>query len=182
MVKTVANFAARRRHPILELLIMALVAVGSTVAQVPGASEIKPLDDDPSKLCPAAEATDKDEEGRAAHHQSPGLNAALSSEPALWNFVINPSTPYEDRIAAPVQGGSLVTADELPKLWKAFAELEVIPTGVNPSPCEFVTNAWAARRGECGCYENSNQFQAPLLGRRKRGPCSVFVRTFRGRQ
>jgi hypothetical protein len=124
--------------------VLAAIALGSMTAPAPGLSS-----DEPSQLCPTAEAADTAEHDLAVHHQSSALNAALSSGSALWKFVIDPSTAYPERIAAALQGARRIPAEELPNLWKAYAELEVLPTGVNPSPCEFVwPNAWAARSPE----------------------------------
>ncbi len=77
--------------------------------------------------------------------KSPALETALRSASAFWKFVIDPSTSYLDRMAAAYQGGGLIPASQLVRLWKASAEFEVLPTGVNPSPCAFIANAWAAR-------------------------------------
>ena len=52
-------------------------------------------------------------------------------------------------MAAAIQGANLLSAEDLPTLWKAEAELEQVPTGVNPSPCAFQwPNAWYARSPE----------------------------------
>ena len=48
-------------------------------------------------------------------------------------------------MAAAYQGGGRVSPEQLPRLWKAYAEFEVLPSGVVPMPCEFIDNAWGAR-------------------------------------
>jgi hypothetical protein len=119
--------------------------IGPTPAQVPPAR----LSDDPSQSCVFAQAADQKEEEWAAKHQSPALREALKSESALWRFIINLPTSYEDRISAAAQGAALLSAEFLPTLWKADAGLGLVPTGVNPSPCLFVwPNAFYARSPE----------------------------------
>jgi hypothetical protein len=104
--------------------------------------------DDPVKTCPVAEEADHQERALTSQRRSLALDRALRSESAFWKFFIDPSTSYLDRMAAAYQGGGLVPAEQLPRLWKASAEFEVLPTGVNPSPCKFIANQWAARGPE----------------------------------
>jgi hypothetical protein len=59
-------------------------------------------------------------------------------------------------MAAAFRGSNLISAQEIPKLWKAYAELQQLPTGVSSSPCKFVwgdarftgspAEAWLARK------------------------------------
>src|ERR1700680_4186099 len=148
MVETLARLAAanapalmRPQH--LTLLVLTAVAVGSASAQVASPIEIE---GDTSTLCSMAKTADEAENDLAIHHQSVALNAALRSESAFWSLLVDPSTSYKERMAAALQGSSLISAQGLPRLWKAYAEFQVLPAGVNPSPCEFVwPNAFAAR-------------------------------------
>ena len=103
------------------------------------------LVDDPGKSCPAAQEADQAERALTSKRKSLALDAALQSPSAFWKFFIDPSTSYLDRMGAAYQGGGLIPAEQLVRLWKVSAEFEVLPTGVNPSPCEFIGSAWAAR-------------------------------------
>jgi hypothetical protein len=113
------------------------LAVGSTVAV-----------DDLVNTCQAAQEADQQEPALIRQRRSLALDTALQSESAFWKFFIDPSTSYLDRMAAAHHGGGLIPAEQLVRLWKASAEFEVLPTGVNPSPCEFIANAWMARGQE----------------------------------
>jgi hypothetical protein len=97
------------------------------------------------KACQKAQDADGAEGDLVSHHKSPALDAALQSESSFWKFLIDPSRSYMDRMAAMHQGGSRVSPEQLPRLWKVYAVFEVLPSAVNPSPCEFITNAWPAR-------------------------------------
>lgn len=131
------------RH--LTSAVLVLAAMGPASGQVPPAR----LSEDASESCAVAQAADATDEELATHHQSPALREALKSESALWRFIIDPSTSYEDRTSAATQGASLLSAEFLPTLWKAAADLELVPTGVNPSPCLFASpNAFYARSPE----------------------------------
>lgn len=101
--------------------------------------------DDLESACRKATEADAADLGLIVHHRSPELDAALHSEAAFWKFLIDPSTSYMDRMAAAHLGGDRVPPGQLLRLWKAYAEFEVLPTGVNPPPCEFIGNAWGAR-------------------------------------
>ena len=101
--------------------------------------------DGPEKLCPVAQKADEEERVLAGKRKSPALDAALQSESVFWKFLIDPSTPYLDRMAAAYRGGNLVSPEQLPRLWEAYAQFETLPYGVSPSPCAFTFNAWAAR-------------------------------------
>jgi hypothetical protein len=147
MKKTVRRSAvsvsmALLRSRFLTLILTTTGLTNQARAEVPGLFP----NDEPSQSCAAAETADRIEAEMAAVRESKPLQDALSSESALWVFLISPSTSYLDRMAAALRGGSLFSANDLPKLWKAYAELEMISVGVNPSPCEFVwPNAWHAR-------------------------------------
>jgi hypothetical protein len=104
--------------------------------------------DDPVKTCPVAQEADHQDRVLSSQRRSLALDTALQSESAFWKFFIDPSTSYLDRMAAAYQGGGMIATEQLVRLWKASAEFEVLPTGVNPSPCEFINNASGARSVE----------------------------------
>src|SRR5579862_2618555 len=90
------------RHLTSAVLVFAST-MGPASGQVPPAR----LSEDASESCAVAQAADATDEELAMHHQSPALREALKSESALWRFIIDPSTSYEDRTSAATQGASL---------------------------------------------------------------------------
>ncbi|HYL73221.1 MAG TPA: hypothetical protein VEU96_03395 [Bryobacteraceae bacterium] len=125
-------------HQRLSFLALTSIALGSAIAQTPAPTK---LEEELSRLCSKATAADEAETSRAIHRQSVALRAALQSESAFWTFLIDPSTPYKERIAAAFQGSSLISAQEIPRLWRAYVEFGALPAGVNPSPCIFRSDA-----------------------------------------
>ena len=126
------------------------VLIAGLATLVPSAAAQSALDSsalvgDPGKSCPVAQQADQAELALASKRRSPVLDAALQSASAFWKFFIDPSTSYLDRMAAAYQGGGLIPTEQLVRLWKASAEFEALPTGVNPSPCEFILNSSPAR-------------------------------------
>jgi hypothetical protein len=152
ILRSLRHAAAFTLYPPLTLFLFATVVAVSGIAQTPVPVDQAKLEEDLSSRCAKAEATDAAEPSLVANHQSAALQIALYSEAASWSFLIDPSTSYMDRMAAASQGGSRVSLEELPRLWEAFAELEVLPSGVNPSPCKFLMSAnltpymWSARK------------------------------------
>jgi hypothetical protein len=129
--------------PVSRLLLVILVALApnAAIAQRLGGD----VTDELSKACHQAMDADNAETDLALHHRSSELDTALQSESAFWNLLTDPSTAYLDRMAAAHQGGSRVSLDQLPRLWRAYAAFKVLPSGVNPSPCRFSNlNSWAA--------------------------------------
>jgi len=126
------------------LLLVGLVTFAPSAFPQPALSSTVAADD-PVKACPLAEEADRQERALTSQRRSPALDKALQSESAFWRFFIDPSTSYLDRMAAAYQGTRLIPPEQVVRLWKASAEFEVLPTGVNPSPCEFIRNVWAAR-------------------------------------
>ena len=75
-----------------------------------------------------------------SHNKAPGsaggyLQKALLSSKAFWDFMISPSTPYLDRMAAAIRGNSLLSAGELICFGKRRPRYQLSPTGVLPHPC-----------------------------------------------
>lgn len=131
------------------VLLAGLVAFAPSAFPQPSLSSTVAADD-PVKTCPAAGEADRQERALTSQRRSLALDTALQSESAFWKFFIDPSTSYLDRMAAAYQGGRLIPAEQLIRLWKASAEFEVLPTGVNPSPASlWVTHGRreARRRG-----------------------------------
>ena len=93
------------------------------------------------ELCTEANKTDAAEEATLKTYTSVSLRKALRPGPEMWRFLTDPSTSYLDRMAAANQGGEVIGTTELPQLWKALADFEAFPTGVTPSPCEFLFSA-----------------------------------------
>lgn len=133
--RTAGNWT-RRQLTGLSAIIITVVFTAPAGAQL--------LSSPLAEVCSLAGA-DKAELALTSNRRSPALDAALASESAFWVFLIDPATPYLDRIAAAHQGGGLISPQHLVRLWQASAEFEVLPVGVNPSPCEFMFNAWAER-------------------------------------
>ena len=126
----------------LFLLIVVAIPPNPAIAQPTSGDVIDEL----SRMCRQATHADNAESDLAIQHKSPELQRALQSESTFWKLLIDPSTSYLDRMAAAHQGGSRVSPEELPRLWMAYAAFEVLPSGVNPSPCGFSElNSFAAR-------------------------------------
>jgi hypothetical protein len=158
--------AVRWFRPVTNNLVLAAL-VG---AQALGYAQVLSFNDDAQKVCSLANATDEAERDMAIHRQSAPLQRALVAEPGLWKFIIDPATSYQDRMAAALQGVTLLTAKDLPTLWKAEAELEVLPKGVYPSPCEFI---WPHAESRGGDWFNGKFL--PSSGGLPKQPQSVTV-------
>jgi hypothetical protein len=117
--------------------------------------------DELSKACVKAREADAAEDALIVKLRSPKVDAALKSESAFWKFLIDPSTPYIERMAAAHRGGSRVSPEQLPRLWKARAEFETLPAGVNPTPCWLTElSSWAAQRPEAW----ERRAEVPIVG------------------
>jgi hypothetical protein len=103
-------------------------------------------------LCAKAETTDSSEKAILVTYTSEALTEALGSEKKFLRFLTDPATSYLDRMAAANHGGEIISSTELPLLWKSVAEFESLPTGVAPSPCDYLYSAnlapsmWVRRR------------------------------------
>jgi hypothetical protein len=103
-------------------------------------------------LCARAQETDRAEDEVLESRHSAAVEIALLSEEGFWRFITSPSTSHLDRMSAAREGGASITPKELPRFWSAVAELEHAPTGVSPSPCDYLMSAnlspdqWAERK------------------------------------
>jgi hypothetical protein len=91
--------------------------------------------------CDEETKTDAEEQTTLSTYTSAPLQKAFSSGPEFWSFLIDPSTSYLDRMAAAHQGGLLIGPTQLEQLWKAVTELESAPSGVYPTPCDYIQSA-----------------------------------------
>lgn len=85
--------------------------------------------------CATDEKTDAAERTMLETYSSPALENVMLSSKSFWDFITDPSTPYMDRMAAANRGGSMLSPEELPLLWKAMAEVSSVDSGISPSPC-----------------------------------------------
>ena len=129
-------------------------------------------------LCSEEAKTELAEQAILKTYTSVALRKALSSEQEFWRFLIDPSTPYLDRMAAANQGGGLIGPPELPLLWKADAEFETLPTGVDSSPCLYVMSAnltadmWFKRKEHPAVQPNKAESKT-VLGQRVDLPLKI---------
>ena len=91
--------------------------------------------------CEKAEESDQAETAELPVYRSHAMRGALRNEAAVWAFVTDPKTPYMDRMATAYQGAFLTSAQQLPRLWKAKADFDRLPTGVEASPCLLMYSA-----------------------------------------
>jgi hypothetical protein len=90
------------------------------------------------ELCAQEEKTDAAEVAALNTYSSPVLEKALGSGPEFWRFLIDPVTPYMDRMAAAQRGGGMIGPTDLPTLWKAVADFEAHRSGVAGPPCVYL--------------------------------------------
>jgi hypothetical protein len=105
------------------------------------------------QLCFTKEKTDAAEQATLKNHTSVPLEKALQSSKGLWDFITDPFTSYLDRMAAANRGGSVLSVEDLPKLWQAMVEIQTAPAVATASPCAYIQSAnltpemWINRQG-----------------------------------
>jgi hypothetical protein len=130
-----------RRFATLTMLAIALSVRPAGVREAKGQSAPHLQKASASTLgekCSTNDKTDAAERSALGTYSSPALEEALLSGKSFWSFITDPSTPYMDRLAAAIRGGSMLSPEELPLLWEAMAEISSVPSGVNPPPCSAV--------------------------------------------
>jgi hypothetical protein len=90
------------------------------------------------QLCATNSDTDAAEQTTLKTYTSAPLEKALLSSSAFWDFITDPATPYLDRMEAAIRGGSVLSIEDLPKLWQAMVEIQMAPLVATASPCAYI--------------------------------------------
>lgn len=119
------------------LLVVAFNVAGASAQEIARESASSRVKEAQARfqLCTASDKTDIAERLALQTYTSPALEKALLSSKTFWDFITDPSTPYMDRMAAANRGGPILSPADLPILWQAMAEIDWVPSGVNPMPC-----------------------------------------------
>jgi hypothetical protein len=140
----------------------AICASGANAQQIPDRMDVfqrRQIESHLRELCATEERTDVAEQATLKTYASPALEAALLSSKAFWDFITDPSTPYLDRMAAANRGGSVLSVEDLPKLWQAMVEIQTAPPAATASPCAYIQSdnltpqMWIDRQGRAAQRE-----------------------------
>src|SRR5262245_5249660 len=155
---------------IVRLWITAIASSGSAQTDVDAA--IRAATQEATRLCSQAHETDEFEKSYWQKPQSIRVQVALLSEWGMWQMLVEPSTPYLDRLAIAYQGSNLVSPANLPRLWLAVTESERLRGGgVDPSPCEFLCcGGWSI-----GNWPNRKKIGAQILAGTLKSNSSTFL-------
>lgn len=128
-------------------------------------------------MCATNEKTDAAEEATLKTYTSAPLEKALLSSKAFWDFITDPSTPYLDRMAAANRGGTVLSVEDLPKLWQAMVEIQTVPPIATEAPCLYFQSdnltpqMWVDRYKWVGRREATTQV---VIGREVQVPKEII--------
>jgi hypothetical protein len=162
------------------LLIVTGCIADASAKQLPGGIDInqwKQIDPQLHQLCTTNSNTDAAEQTTLKTYTSAPLEKALLSSKAFWDFITDPSTPYLDRMAAANRGGTVLSVEDLPKLWQAMVEVQTVPSITTEAPCLYFQSdnltpqMWADRYRWGGRREATTQV---VIGREVQVPKEII--------
>jgi hypothetical protein len=164
----------------LGLLVGTGCAADASAMQLSSGIDInqwKQIEPQLNQLCATNEKTDAAEEETLKTYTSAPLEKALLSSKEFWDFITDPSTPYLDRMAAANRGGTILSVEDLHRLWQAMVKIQIVPPIATEAPCLYLQldnltpQMWADRYKRGGRREATTQV---VIGREVQVPDEII--------